>query len=82
MDPTPSTTRPRTGYAGSANTRGVTAWYLLAAETIDERIANLLQDKRHMVDSLTDGSEDVNTTLISSLISDYAKPRAANDTNP
>jgi hypothetical protein len=44
--------------------RAVTAWYLLAAETIDERIATLLEDKRHVVDSLTDGGEDFSTTLI------------------
>ena len=52
--------------------RPVTAWYLLAAGTIDERIANLLEDKRHVVDSLTDGGEAVSGTLVNSLLHDYA----------
>ena len=33
----------------------VTAWYLLAAGTIDERIAELLQSKRRVVEAVTDG---------------------------
>jgi SWI/SNF-related matrix-associated actin-dependent regulator 1 of chromatin subfamily A len=52
--------------------RAVTAWYLLAAGTIDERIAALLQDKRQVVDSLTDGGEAVSGTLLSSLLDEYA----------
>jgi SNF2 family DNA or RNA helicase len=35
----------------------VTAWYLLAAETIDETIAELLARKRGIVDAVTDGRE-------------------------
>jgi hypothetical protein len=33
----------------------VTAWYLLAAETIDETMARLIQRKRQIVDAVTDG---------------------------
>jgi hypothetical protein len=33
----------------------VTAWYLLAAGTIDEQIAELLHSKRRVVDAVTDG---------------------------
>jgi SWI/SNF-related matrix-associated actin-dependent regulator 1 of chromatin subfamily A len=53
--------------------RAVTAWYLLASGTIDERIAALLEEKRTVVDSLTDGGEAVSSTLLSSLLSDYAE---------
>ena len=51
--------------------RSVTAWYLLAADTIDERIAQLLEDKRHVVDSLTDGGEGVSSTLVDALVTGY-----------
>jgi SNF2 family DNA or RNA helicase len=33
----------------------VTAWYLLAAETIDETMARLIQSKRAVVAAVTDG---------------------------
>ncbi|HET9074704.1 MAG TPA: DEAD/DEAH box helicase [Solirubrobacteraceae bacterium] len=33
----------------------VSAWYLLAAETIDETMARLIQRKREVVDAITDG---------------------------
>jgi SNF2 family DNA or RNA helicase len=33
----------------------VTAWYLLAAGTIDEEIAELLAQKRRVVEAVTDG---------------------------
>ena len=33
----------------------VTAWYLLAAETIDETMAELIDRKRRIVDAVTDG---------------------------
>jgi SNF2 family DNA or RNA helicase len=35
----------------------VTAWYLLAAETIDETMARLIQSKRAIVSAVTDGRE-------------------------
>jgi hypothetical protein len=33
----------------------VTAWYLLAADTIDETMARLIQRKREVIDAVTDG---------------------------
>jgi hypothetical protein len=33
----------------------VTAWYLLAADTIDETMARLIQSKRAIVAAVTDG---------------------------
>lgn len=36
----------------------VTAWYLVAANTIDEDIVSLLEDKRQVVDMATDGRAD------------------------
>ena len=35
----------------------VTAWYLLAADTIDETMARLIQRKREIIDAVTDGRE-------------------------
>jgi SNF2 family DNA or RNA helicase len=34
----------------------VTAWYLLAADTIDERIAAVIERKRELVRAATDGA--------------------------
>ena len=36
-------------------TDSVTAWYLLAADTIDETMAELVERKRGIVDAVTDG---------------------------
>ena len=60
--------------------RAVTAWYLLAADTIDERIARLLEEKRHVVDSLTDGGEEVSSSLLATLLGDYAGADAQRST--
>ena len=48
--------------------RGVTAWYLLASQSIDERIAQLLEAKRDVVDSVTDGGTNATSSLVSALI--------------
>ena len=37
----------------------VTAWYLLAADTIEEKIAGMLDAKRAVVDHATDGAEGI-----------------------
>jgi len=51
---------------------GVTAWYLLAAGTIDERIAALLETKREVVDSLTDGGSGDGESLSGAILAEYA----------
>jgi hypothetical protein len=46
----------------------VTAWYLLAAETIDETMARLIQRKREVVDAVTDGRELPDGGLIDGVV--------------
>ena len=46
----------------------VTAWYLLAAETIDETMARLIQRKREIVDAVTDGRELPDGGLIEGVV--------------
>ncbi len=46
----------------------VTAWYLLAAETIDETMARLIQRKREVVDAVTDGRELTDGGLIEGVV--------------
>jgi superfamily II DNA or RNA helicase len=46
----------------------VTAWYLLAAGTIDETIAELLQRKRRTVDAVTDGRSADTETLVDAVV--------------
>jgi SWI/SNF-related matrix-associated actin-dependent regulator 1 of chromatin subfamily A len=53
-------------------TSAVTAWYLLAAGTIDERIATLLAAKREVVDSLTDGGTGDGESLAAAILAGYA----------
>ncbi|MEA2492364.1 MAG: SWI/SNF-related matrix-associated actin-dependent regulator of chromatin subfamily A-like protein 1 [Thermoleophilaceae bacterium] len=53
--------------------RHVTAWYLLAADTIDERIAALIDYKRAVVGSVTDGSAGSEATVIDRLLIDLAE---------
>jgi SWI/SNF-related matrix-associated actin-dependent regulator of chromatin subfamily A-like protein 1 len=54
----------------------VTAWYLLATETIDERIAELLAEKRDVVDSVTDGGGGEGASIADALIGGYASGTA------
>lgn len=51
-------------------TDSVTAWYLLAAGTIEERIAKMLDTKRAVVDEATDGTAglDPDDSLVEALI--------------
>ncbi len=56
-------------------TSRVTAWYLLAAESIDERIAELLATKREVVDSLTDGGSGEGESLANAILAGYADTR-------
>ncbi len=46
----------------------VTAWYLLAADTIDETMARLIQRKREIVDAVTDGRELADGGLIDGVV--------------
>ena len=55
----------------------VTAWYLLAAETIDETMIELIARKRGIVDAVTDGRRDDSEALIQSVVRELRaqKPR-------
>ncbi|MDQ8043372.1 MAG: DEAD/DEAH box helicase [Solirubrobacteraceae bacterium] len=49
----------------------VTAWYLLASGTIDERIAQLIENKRRIVSSVIDGTAGDDTSAIDAILADY-----------
>jgi SWI/SNF-related matrix-associated actin-dependent regulator 1 of chromatin subfamily A len=49
----------------------VTAWYLLAADTIDERMAALIDAKREVVGAVTDGTVPVDASMIDALLESY-----------
>ena len=57
--------------------RHVTAWYLLAADTIDEKIAGLIDYKRAVVGSITDGSEGAEQAVVDRLLQDLVRNSAA-----
>jgi SNF2 family DNA or RNA helicase len=46
----------------------VTAWYLLAAETIDETMIELIAKKRGIVAAVTDGRRDESEALVQSVV--------------
>src|ERR1700754_2644852 len=46
----------------------VTAWYLLAAETIDESMAEVLARKRGIVGAVTDGRRDESEAVVQSVV--------------
>ncbi len=46
----------------------VTAWYLLAANTIDETMIQLIERKRGLVGAVTDGREDESEALMQSVV--------------
>ncbi len=46
----------------------VTAWYLLAPDTIDETMAELLQRKRSLIDAVTDGQVRDETKLVDEVV--------------
>jgi SWI/SNF-related matrix-associated actin-dependent regulator 1 of chromatin subfamily A len=46
----------------------VTAWYLLAAETIDETMIELMARKRGIVGAVTDGRRDESEALVQSVV--------------
>jgi SWI/SNF-related matrix-associated actin-dependent regulator 1 of chromatin subfamily A len=54
-------------------TDSVTAWYLLAADTIDERMAALIDSKREVVGAVTDGRVSTDGSMIDGLLASYVK---------
>jgi superfamily II DNA or RNA helicase len=46
----------------------VTAWYLLAAQTIDETMLELIDRKRRVVDAVTDGRSQVEEAVVEGVI--------------
>src|SRR4029079_11799602 len=46
----------------------VTAWYLLAPDTIDETMAALLQRKRALIDAVTDGQVRAEEPLVAAVV--------------
>ncbi|MDP1849302.1 MAG: DEAD/DEAH box helicase [Solirubrobacteraceae bacterium] len=55
----------------------VTAWYLLAADTIDERIAATVADKRRLIGLATDGISVAQATTVDDLLGWIAEPGVA-----
>jgi superfamily II DNA or RNA helicase len=55
----------------------VTAWYLLAADTIDETMIELISRKRGIVGAVTDGRRDESEALVQAVVRELrsAKPR-------
>jgi SWI/SNF-related matrix-associated actin-dependent regulator 1 of chromatin subfamily A len=53
----------------------VTAWYLLAADTIDETMARLIQRKRQVVDAVTDGRELPDAGLVEGVVKELREGR-------
>ena len=46
----------------------VTAWYLLAAQTIDETMLEMIERKRRVVDAVTDGRAEVDEAVLDGVI--------------
>ena len=46
----------------------VTAWYLLAAETIDETMIELIARKRGIIGAVTDGRRDESEALVQAVV--------------
>ena len=51
----------------------MTAWYLLAEDTIDEDMATLLDEKRAVVEAATDGRKVASTSIIAALTAAIAR---------
>jgi SNF2 family DNA or RNA helicase len=49
-------------------TDSVTAWYLLASNTIDEEIARLLDEKRNVVTAATDGGDAQEIHMVNEIV--------------
>jgi hypothetical protein len=55
----------------------VTAYYLLAAETIDEQMASVLQRKRAVIDAVTDGHRLAETSALAAVVEELRERDAA-----
>jgi SNF2 family DNA or RNA helicase len=53
----------------------VTAWYMLAADTIDETMARLIQRKREVIDAVTDGKALPDGGLIEGVVRELREGR-------
>jgi SNF2 family DNA or RNA helicase len=55
----------------------VTAWYLLAPDTIDEPMVDLMERKRGIVEAVTDGARRDTEGLVEAVIAELrgARPR-------
>ncbi|MEA2220316.1 MAG: SWI/SNF-related matrix-associated actin-dependent regulator of chromatin subfamily A-like protein 1, partial [Solirubrobacteraceae bacterium] len=55
----------------------VTAYYLLAAQTIDEQMASVLRRKRAVIDAVTDGRDVAQTTALDAVVRELRERGAA-----
>jgi SWI/SNF-related matrix-associated actin-dependent regulator 1 of chromatin subfamily A len=55
----------------------VTAWYLLAAGTIDDRLGALIDHKRLVVGAITDGAAQAEGAIVDALLTSYLQAGAA-----
>lgn len=53
----------------------VTAWYLLAADTIDERLVALIDHKRALVGSVIDGNTPTDASMLDDLLAEFVAHR-------
>jgi superfamily II DNA or RNA helicase len=60
----------------------VTAWYLLAADTIDETMAALIQRKRGLVAAVTDGQRDASDGLVDAVVRELREGRPLRHLRP
>jgi SWI/SNF-related matrix-associated actin-dependent regulator 1 of chromatin subfamily A len=54
-----------------SQTRKVNEYYLIATNTIEEKIARILDNKRQIVDKITDGKDTGEESLLQELMKDY-----------
>jgi hypothetical protein len=54
----------------------VTAWYLLAAGTIDDRLSALIDHKRLAIGAITDGAAPTEGAMVDALLRSYIQPDA------
>ena len=49
----------------------VSAWYLLAEETVDTDIYRLIEEKRKVVDAVTDGEDQETSSILNDLVKSF-----------